>query len=375
MMKRNLMEMVMLLVLVSLCFCGTASAAYQAVVDGQYTGTDGAVQENVKTYKTVTAALAEAPADSKEPYVIFIKNGRYYEKLTIDKPMITLIGEDRDKTILTYDHASGTKKPDGNSTYGTSGSASVTVKAADFHAENVTFENGFDYPANQAKMDSDTTKLAAAQAVALKTDAGSNRTFFKNCKFIGYQDTLYPNAGTHYFKQCYISGHVDFIFGAGQAVFDDCDIISRDRKSDNNGYITAASTLLENEFGFLFLNCRLKKETPEMKKSSVSLGRPWHPTTNLPDGTRAANPNAVGSVVFKNCEMDDHITTKGWEAMSGKDKDGNTIWFTPEKDARFAEYGSTGPGAIVSPTRKVLSDEEAAKYTVANVLGGWEPEK
>ena len=265
-------------------------------------------------------------------------------------------------------------QPD-STTYGTSGSASVTVSANNFAAENLTIENGFDYPSNFAKAADDPTKLADPQAVALKTDTGSDKALFKNVKFIGYQDTLFANSGKHYFKRCYITGHVDFIFGAGQAVFDDCDIVSRDRGSaTNNGYITAASTQIANPYGFLFINCRLKKESPAMADGSVTLGRPWHPTRNLPDGTRSADPNAIGNVVFRNCYMDAHISGKGWDAMAGKDKDGKRIWFQPQ-DARFYEYGSTGPGALTSDTRRLLSDSEAQNYDVTSTLGGWNPEQ
>ena len=86
----------------------------------------------------------------------------------------------------------------------------------------------------------------------------------------------------------------------------------------------------------------------------------------------AANPNAVGCVVFKHCWMDSHIIAKGWERMRGWDKDRNEIWFYPQ-DARFYEYGSSGPGAVAHAARRVLSESEAQNYTVENVLGGWKP--
>ncbi len=127
-------------------------------------------------------------------------------------------------------------------------------------------------------------------------------------------------------------------------------------------------------FGFLFVNCRLKKESPAMADNSVTLGRPWHPTTTWADGSRSANPQAVGSVVYKNCWMDAHISAKGWDAMAGKDKTGEKLWFYPE-DSRFFEFGSTGPGAIKSEMRRVLSATQAQKYSIANVLGGWEPSR
>ncbi len=97
-----------------------------------------------------------------------------------------------------------------------------------------------------------------SQAVAVYTRG--DRMKFHNVRFIGNQDTLYANAGTQYFSQCYNEGDVDFIFGGARAVFEDCDIVSVDRGSTtNNGYITAASTNISEPYGFLFINSRLKK--------------------------------------------------------------------------------------------------------------------
>ncbi|WP_391563910.1 pectinesterase family protein [Paenibacillus cremeus] len=352
-----------------------AAVYSNAIVDGTYTGTDGsAAASGAKQYKTVQSALDGAPADSTKPYVIFIKNGRYYEKVTVEKPNITLIGESREKTKITFDLAADSKKPDGK-TYGTFDSATLSVFARNFTADNMTIENGFDYNANAAKDAKDPTKMANAQAVALRTDKDSDHAVFNNLNLLGFQDTLYAQAGTQYYQNCYIAGNVDFIFGAGQAVFDDCDIVSLDRGSkSNNGYVTAASTLLSNTYGFLFIDSRIKKESPGMADNTVALGRPWHPTTNLPDGTRAANPDAVASVAYVNCYLDSHIRTGGWDPMSGKDKDGNVIWFYP-KDSRFYESGNTGPGAASNEERQAISDANAKDYTIAQVLGGWDPKK
>jgi pectinesterase len=337
-----------------------------AIVDRHYAGAPGANVNSIKLYTQVASALDDVPNDLTVPYIILIKNGRYYEKLTIDKPLITLIGESQDRTILTFDDAADTKKPDGT-TYGTFGSASVSILAREVCLENLTIENSFDFPANAAKASYDPTRFKNTQAVALRINQASDCVILKNVALVGYHDTLLVNAGRSYFQHCYITGHIDFIFGAGQAVFDDCDLVSRDR-----GYITAASTLLSNAYGFLFVDCRLKKALPELADASVALGRPWHPTTLWADGTRSANPNAVGCVVFKNCWMDSHIIAPGWERMHGWDKDGKQIWFYPQ-DARFFEYGSTGPGALQHPARHVLSESEAPKYTIENVLGGWKP--
>lgn len=347
---------------------------WDAIAAGDYAGAKGALwQGGARLYRTVTDALNDAPANPSRPYVILVNRGRYYEKLTIDKPFITLVGQDRDDTLLTFDAANGTLKPDGMP-YGTSGSASITVRASDFRAENLTIANGFDYPANAAKLSTDSTRVANAQAVALRTEEGSDRALFYNVKFSGFQDTLYADAGRHYFLRCSIAGHIDFIFGAGQAVFEDCDILSRDRGSaTDNGYITAASTPRSCAYGFLFVNCRLRKQDPTLADGTVALGRPWHPTRDLPDGTRTADPNAAGSVVYKHCWMDSHIAVHGWAPMAGKDKHGRPIWFYPT-EARFYEYGSTGPGALASETRRVLSPIQAEQYTIANVLDHWIPD-
>jgi len=295
--------------------------------------------------------------------VILLKNGRYREKLTVDRPYLTIVGESRDGAVLTYDAVADTPNP-GGGTYGTRGSFTLRVIAPDFRAENLTIENSFDYMANIAKSDSDKTKHTNVQGVALMLDLGSDRATFVNVKILGNQDTLFPNAGRSYFYKSEIRGNVDFIFGAGQAVFDDCDIVSLDRGSKTtNGYVTAASTDTSQPFGFLFVNSRLKKQSPSMAPNSVTLGRPWHPF---------ANPRAVASVAFIDCWMDDHIGEKGWDRMSSVDSTGTRIWYEPAS-ARFAEFGTKGPGAVASATRRTLTAAEAKRYTSAAVLDGWKP--
>lgn len=311
-------------------------------VDANYTGDDGAAVEGIKTFSTVGAAINSVPADNKTLVNIYIKSGIYKEKLVIDRPFIKLIGDSAEDTKITFDDASGTPRRDDNSkTYGTTGSASVTIKADDFEAQNITFENSFDEVASTYK---------DKQAVAVKSEG--DRMVFRNCRFIGNQDTLYPNKGTQYYENCYIEGDVDFIFGGAQAVFEKCDIFSYNRNTPpNNGYVTAASTLISNKYGYLFENCRLLSDAA---KGSVQLGRPW------PAG---GNKDCIGAVVYKNCYMGEHISETGWVDMSG----------LKASDARLYEYGSTGPGAIESPTRRVLSDAEAEEYTLEKVLNGWNP--
>jgi len=342
---------------------GAASASsYAAVVSSNFNDSDPLKGE----YRTLGEALAGLPPNGGGRAVIFVRNGRYHEKLTVDRPRVTLRGESADSTVLTFDAAAETPVPNGGgSTYGTRGSYTLRVVAPDFRAESLTIENAWDYRANAAKADSDRTKfLHGTQGVALMLDLGSDRASFENVRILGNQDTLFPNSGRSYFHRCVVAGNVDFIFGAGRAVFEDCDIVSRDRGSaTNNGYVTAASTDSSQNFGFLFLNSRLKKESRAMAKGSVTLGRPWHPF---------ADPRAVASVAFIDCWMDDHIGARGWDRMSSIDSTGTRVWYDPAS-ARLVEYRSSGPGAIASPTRRTLTAAEASRYTIAAALGDWVP--
>jgi polygalacturonase len=339
------------------------AASFSAIVDASFTGKDGDIVKGTPTYRTIGGGLEAIPQNGVGRTTIFVKNGRYREKLTVERPYITLRGESRDGTVLTYDAAAGHPSP-GGGTYGTRGSYTLRVIAPDFRAENMTVENAFDYAANAAKPDTDPTKLRGSQGVALMLDMDADRSVFENVRLLGNQDTLFPNSGRTYFHKCEVWGNVDFIFGEGRAVFDDCDIISRDRGSTtNNGYVTAPSTPASQEYGFLFVNSRLKKEKPSMAKNSVTLGRPWHPYANP-----AINPSAV----FVNVWMDDHIGAKGWDRMSSVDSAGTRIWYEPE-GARFFESGTTGPGAVTSPSRRQLPASQLSLYTIEKVLGGWRP--
>ena len=355
-----------LVIIIQLSCAQKTVSSYHAVVSIDYSGKAGDIVDGVPTFSTLKGALDAVPEHNNVPFVIFIQNGRYYEKLNVDKSNVFLLGENRDETIVTYDATGDTPNPEGGK-YGTQGCATIIVNAPDFLAENLTIENGFDYPANAAKPDDDTTKVKNPQAVALMTSSNSDRAMFINCKLVGFQDTLFPNAGRHLFYKCRIEGHVDFIFGAGQAVFKDCEIVSRNRKNKKTtGYITAPSTPIDYPYGFLFVNCRLIKENVEVPKGSVCLGRPWHPNADL---------RISGNAVFINCFMDDHIGTKGYARISSRDSTGQRIWFTLEPDSRFFEFKSYGPGALKSPTRPNLDKNAAEWYKISYVLNGWDPKK
>jgi pectinesterase len=284
-------------------------------------------------YSKVQDALNAVPEGNHEPVTIFIKNGLYKEVVIVDatKKFITLQGEDRSKTVITYDNHAGTVLHNGD-TLNTWTCASVFVYADDFTAKDITFENNAGF--------------TAGQAVALRVEG--NRARFRNCAMRGFQDVLFLSGSgvKHYFRDCYIEGTTDFIFGAATAVFKNCHIHSK-----KNSHVTAASTNSIIPFGFVFFDCRL---TADSNINKVSLGRPWTPTA---------------SVTYINCWMGKHIIPEGWNN-----------WKNPanEQTARYAEFNSKGPGGSKEKRvswAKQLTGEEVMKYTVENILGKWDPEK
>ena len=350
-------------------------ATPNAVVDGKHTGASGVLVSGVPHYKTLQQALDAAPDDSRTVWTIALHNGRYYEKIDVTKPNIRLIGESRDATVLTFDAFAGQTKPNSPATWTTAGCASITVRAANFSATRMTIQNGYDFLANDSIAANDPKRVNDPQAVALMMARGSDRAHFSDVTVNGHQDTLFVDAGRSYFKNCTVSGGVDFIFGAGQTVFDACDIVSRPRTKSNLsliGYVTAPSTQIRDQYGLVFLRCKLRKESALVPANSTALGRPWHPAANMPDG-RYADPNAIGSSVFIECFMDDHITTDGWYSMTGLQKSGpdRTVFYP--QNSRFFEYKSIGPGAAINAKRRQLTDAQAAEYTTAKVLRDWQP--
>ena len=308
-------------------------------------------------FTTVQAAVDAAPVDNATPYVVRIRPGTYKEliKVPSTKPYVSFVGLGRRPAdvVITYDNANGTPKPDGSgTTYGTSGSASVTIDGHDFTARNLTFSNSFDEAAHP--------EITNRQAVAVLTRA--DRVVFDQVRFLGNQDTLYLNstAATVVARvalhRCYIEGDVDFIFGRATAVFDRCEIHSLDRGSaTNNGYVTAPSTDIANPYGFLFDHARL---TGDAAAATVYLGRPWHPSND---------PNAIGQVLFRDSWLGAHIRAGAWSDFSG-----GWLW----RDARFSEYRSRGPGAAVSDDRPQLPADLADGFTARDYLAGadgWNP--
>ncbi|HKT06137.1 MAG TPA: pectinesterase family protein [Rugosimonospora sp.] len=322
---------------------GIAAAAGSAVV----------AQDGTGNFSTVQAAINAVPSGNSGTFTITVKPGDYHEIVSVpsNKPFITLVGSTgrASDVVIEFNNASGTTKP-GGGTYGTSGSASVTVSAHDFTARNLTFANTFNEAAST---------ITDKQAVAVNTQA--DRAVYDNVRFLGNQDTLLLWSGSTttrtraYFRSCYVEGDVDFIFGRGTGVFDRCEIHSLTRGStSNNGYVTAAATDTSNPYGLLFSQCTLTSNAPAQ---TVYLGRPWHP---------GGDTNAIAQVVYRNSTLGAHIKSAPWTDMSG------FSW----KDARFFEYKNTGSGSGVNSNRPQLTDAQAPNYTPQKYLAGsdgWNP--
>jgi pectinesterase len=283
-------------------------------------------------FTSVQSAIMAVPSGSNEnPVIIHIKPGTYKELIYLqrEKRFFKLVGDNPTNTILSFNLYAGITNAEGKP-IGTFKTPSTTIDADDFTAENLTFEN---------------SAGPVGQALAIRVDG--DRAAFRNCRFLGWQDTILLNRGRQYFENCYICGHVDFIFGAATAWFEKCQIHCL-----RDGYVTAASTPVDVPFGFVFSNCKITGE----QGVKTFLGRPWR---------------IYASTIFLNTEMSEVVRPEGWND-----------WRKPEAHttARYAEFNSTGDGA--SPTNrpdwtKQLKKSEAQKITVETVLGGadgWNPD-
>jgi len=298
-----------------------------------YTQTEIVVAQNGNgNYKTVQAALDAVSINNKKPVTIIINNGIYKEKLFLDssKNFVTLIGEDKFRTILTFDDHTGKISPKGE-TINTMTSWSFKIKANNLTARNITFQNNAGF--------------TAGQAVAVESDG--DKAVFKNCRFVGNQDILFANNpdSRQYYENCYIEGTTDFIFGSSTVWFEQCHIHSK-----KNSHVTAASTPQSHEFGYVFNDCVLTGDT---SLHNVSLGRPWRP---------------YASVTYIHCFIGEHIKPEGWSNWNNTDN---------YKTTRYAEYENYGPSADMGKRvewSKKLTDEEVKKYTLENVFCEWKPE-
>ena len=285
-------------------------------------------RDGTGNFRTLQEAIESARAFMDYTVTIYVKNGVYKEKVIVPSWVenIDIIGEDRDKTIITYDDHANINK------MGTFRTYTVKVEGSDITFKNLTIEN------NAAQL---------GQAVALHTEG--DRLKFINCHILGNQDTIYTGAKFTrlYFKDCYIDGTTDFIFGPSTALFEDCIIHSK-----RNSYVTAASTPKEAKYGYVFKHCKL---TAEPGVDKVYLGRPWRP---------------YAYTLFIECELGKHIVSAGWHNW-GKQSN--------EETARYMEYKNTGEGANASERvawSKQLTKKEAETVTVDAIFrtqSDWNP--
>lgn len=277
---------------------------------------------------TIQEAINLVPDYRKEKETrILVRRGTYQEKIVVatSKQNISLIGEDG--VIITGNDYAQKLNRFGEE-MGTSGSSTCYIYGDDFYAENITFEN---------------TAGMVGQAVAALVD--SDRAIFYRCRFLGNQDTLYPFGKNRkirqYYRECYIEGTVDFIFGWDAAVyFDHCTIHCKRDK----GYIAAPATPQGSEYGFIFSECHL---TADEGVENVYLGRPWRP---------------YGQAVYLNCKMDNYIHPEGWRVWHNKEN-----LTTPT----MGEYGCTGEGA--NSTQRVdwaVTITNPEQYSIEAVLSG-----
>ena len=324
----------------------TTTATTKAAATTLTVAKDGSGQ-----YSTVQAAVNAVPANNSSRVVISVKPGTYRElvKVPANKPHVTIqgTGASRKDTVIVYNNAAGTQKPDGSGTYGTGGSATVAVDADDFQARNLTISNDFDEAAHQD---------IAQQAVALRT--GSDKVFLDGVIVSGDQDTLLVDTaakdklGRVYMSNSYVVGNVDFIFGRATAVIDKSVITLKKRYNGTSaGFVTAPSTAA-NRKGILIANSTVNGDVSDR---SFYLGRPWHA-----GGDATLDPQTT----VRNTSLSASIKTTPWTDMSG------FSW----KDDRFAEYKNTGAGSgAASSDRPQLTDAQAADQEVADWLAGWTP--
>lgn len=277
-------------------------------------------QDGSGDYTSIQAALDNTKSFPDEHISIYVKKGVYQEKVSVPawNTNLSIIGECRDSTIITYsDHFERINKGR-NSTFYT---ATLSVMASDVRLENLTILN---------------SAGDIGQAIALSISG--NRCVVDNCNIEGHQDTLYctGEGNRQYFVNCRVSGTTDFIFGNATALFEQCTIHAK-----KNSYITAASTTENQKYGFVFKNCRL---TADEGVSAVFLGRPWR---------------KYAKTVFINCDYGHHILPAAWEIWSNKEEPETTY---------YAEFTAA---AIDQRVRwsKQLTEEEAQSYTRENILG------
>lgn len=297
-------------------------------------------------FRTVQSAIDAAPLGN---VLIQIAAGEYREAVAVHAAGVELLGLGArpDDVVLVDDHSASTSG-------GTSHSATLTMDGDDFSARNLTIANDFEQRHPRSEQGS--------QAVALLISG--DRAIVRHVRLLGYQDTLYANSKTchgadetgpclasrQYFADCYIAGHVDFIFGDAKAVFDRCEIHAMAHSLIT---ITAQSRLRPQEdSGYLFLHCTV---TAEPGAADILLGRPWR---------------ADSTVAWVDTDFQARLDSRGWLEWDGR-----------LATSDYAEYGSHGQAGDLAkraaPSYRI-KPADLGRYTAAAWLAGsdsWDPQK
>ena len=304
----------------SVLFAAVTNLSAQTGNPQQYKYTFTVAKDGSGDYKYIQDAIDAMRVFPLAPITLYIKNGVYNEKILLpsDNTDVTFVGESVEKTIITFSDYSGRGR------LNTFTSFTAKISGNRFVAENITFQNS----AGQV-----------GQALALYVDA--DKAVFKNCRFLGNQDTIYTGGenSRQYFLNCFIEGTTDFIFGPATAVFQNCTV-----RAKSNSFITAARTTVGKKFGYVFLDCKILTDSNVNK---LYLGRPWR---------------AHAKTAFIRCELPKVIAAEGWNNWSNPEN---------EKTAYYAEYKNTGDGAEFSKRvawSKQLTDNEAKEYALENIF-------
>ncbi|GAV67675.1 Pectinesterase domain-containing protein [Cephalotus follicularis] len=280
-------------------------------------------------FTSIQDAIDYVPSNNRWWFCIYVKAGLYTEKVNIpiDKPYIIMKGEGKRKTlVVSDDHDSTAQSP------------TLLSSADNIVIKSMGFMNSYNIPGNMSRM-------APAVAAMISGD----KSAFYRCGFMGIQDTLWDDEGRHYFKKCTIQGAVDFIFGSGQSLYEDCSIqvLGNYLEPGLPGFITAQGrSELGDENGFVFKGCRV------FGFGSAYLGRPWR---------------ACSRVLFVDSYLTEVVQPEGWDPwhLVGQ-----------EEYLVFAEQGNYGPGADTSQRvswEKQLSMDEVNHLSSMNYIDseGW----
>ncbi|XP_020210402.1 probable pectinesterase 29 [Cajanus cajan] len=279
------------------------------------------------TFRTIQVAIDSIKSNNDQWVKIHIKAGLYIEKVHIplEKPCIILEGEGSQTTIISFSDHSSFKQ-------GTSQSGTFISSSSNVIASDITFKNSYNID------DKGSNQILPAVAATIYGD----KSFFFRCSFVGYQDTLFDVGGRHYFKDSYIQGEVDFIFGNGQSYYENCLINAIGRNRKLPGFVTAQSRDSSNDpGGFVFEGGSV------IGNGEVNLGRAWR---------------AYSRVIFHNTNFSSIVTPQGWNAAS---------YGGQENKFTYAEVDCKGPGADTSkrvPWTKKLSSSQMKEFSLASFI-------